>query len=381
MQDRETASVQPIEIAREKTKSYARSLWNLIGKHSQKGLSEERKDEAAPAPERYRSRHQWLLTVLLASPYVLVALFVFSLLWDFGGITLSPFGYTLQFDGLLRILSVSGMIGFLTNWLAITMLFKPVKPRPLLGHGLVPAQKDRIAYRLATAISQDLINPEIIKQKITERQLIPRYREAATHYIKGIIDAPEFREELKDLVVSYVDEMIADPSIRSGLAERILSEIEQAMESNTFERMALKAYSYLRGQEAQLIIEESLARLPGSVERGLDRMDDILDQLPRQIDAHSEQIENLVTNLLYKLVNQLDVHSLVEENLRNFEEERLEKMIKGATNEQLRYIQYLGAVLGTIGGFVIWEPLISVIVLGALTVAIVGLDSLLYRLK
>ena len=39
-------------------------------------------------------------------------------------------GGVLPLEGLLRIISVSGLIGFVTNWVAITMLFNPRQDRP-----------------------------------------------------------------------------------------------------------------------------------------------------------------------------------------------------------------------------------------------------------
>jgi uncharacterized membrane protein YheB (UPF0754 family) len=173
--------------------------------------------------------------------------------------------------------------------------------------------------------------------------------------------------------------MIADPDIRGALAERILRQLEDALHDKSFEKVALKAYSFIKGQEMQHIIEEALVQIPTTVESGLDKMDDLLDQLPKKIDENSEAIENIVTTLLYKLINQLDVHKLVEENLRSYDEQHISQIIKNATNEQLRYIQYLGAVLGFVGGLIIWEPVLSIIVLGGLSVFVLLLDQLLYR--
>jgi uncharacterized membrane protein YheB (UPF0754 family) len=211
--------------------------------------------------------------------------------------------------------------------------------------------------------------------------MVSVYRRKATLFLKGIIDAPEFRDELKRLVVQYVDEIMGDPIIRTAIAEKILNQLDSTLKSKTFERLALKAYTFMRGEDAQRIIEEALAQLPETVEDGLDQVDILLDQLPEKLEDHSEQIEDTVTLLLHRLINQLDVHTLVEDNIREFEEERLESMFKGATNEQLQYIQYLGAVLGTIGGFLIWEPLLSLVILLLLIGGIVGLDLLLIKFR
>lgn len=368
-----------LEIAKVKTREYARHLWQIIAHHSRIEDLTKTPPGHHSQPERKKLYSSTLVNILSVVPYLLTGIFCFSFYWDFEGVTFELFDLSLQMEGLLKILSVSGLIGFLTNWLAITMLFKPAEKRPILGHGLIPAQKDRIAYRLAQTVSDDLINPEIIKRKISESNIISRYREQSTKYIKSIIDAPSFRKDIKQWVVSYLDEMIADPEIRGALAERILLQIEEAIHDKSFEKVALKAYKFVKGQEMQHIIEEALVQIPTTVENGLDKMDDLLDQLPGKIDQNSDAIENVVTTLLYKLINQLDVHNLVEDNLRNYDEQHISNIIRSATNEQLRYIQYLGAVLGVVGGFVIWEPLLSIIILASLFGSLLLLDQLLYQ--
>ncbi len=370
-----------LDVAKNKTKAYARNLWGIVARYAVIDRLEDESPETPAPPARFEYRHKGWLKLLGFFPYLLVIVFVTSFFWDFEGMILTLFGMELQLQGLLKILSISGLIGFLTNWLAITMLFKPSQKRPVLGYGLIPAQKERIAWRLARAVSDDLINPEIIKQKIHESQIISHYREEATQYLKNIIDDPSFREELKAWVVEYVEEMIADQEIRAAIAEKILIQIEEALENKSIEKVALKAYSFVRGQQMQKIIEESLIRLPGSVESGLDKLDDLLDRLPPTLDKHSDAIENLVTSLLYRLVNQLDVQNLVEEKLNEYDEQKLTNIIRGATNEQLKYIQYLGAVLGTIGGFVIWEPVLSMVVLSFTGLLVLLADHLIFKLS
>lgn len=365
--------------ARQKTRDYAKELWNIVYRHSRSKTFETTARPQKPTLSPYEFSNKGILTALSIIPWLLGAVFILSFFWDFDGLTWSPFGYTLQFEGLLNILSVSGFIGYLTNWLAITMLFKPARKRPILGHGLIPAQKNRIAFRMAQAVSEDLINPEIIKRKISSSDIISRYRERTTQYIKGIIDDPAFREDLKTWVTNYVDDMIADPDIRGAMAEKIILEVDNALEGKSLEKVAIRAYSYIRGQEMQDIVEEALKQLPFSIEEGLDKLDEMLNQLPSKLDEHSETIEDMVTSLLYKLINQLDVHTLVEDNLRGYDEQHVSDIIKSATNEQLHYIQYLGAVLGMIGGFVIWEPLISVVILAGFSGLLLLADNLLMK--
>lgn len=368
-------------IIKEQTKQYGKRLWDLIQTQVQKHSGTEKTPLVKEVPPRQTTEHPWLMKLLLVVPYLLLAVFITSFFWDFDGMSTSVFGFYFSFDGILRIVSVSGLIGFLTNWLAITMLFRPTFKRPLLGQGLIPAQKDRIAYRLSRAVSEDLINPQIIKRKIQDSRAIAKYREKATIYVKNIIDDPEFRENLKVLVVSYVDEMIADPEVRSSIAKKLIVQIDEAIEENSFEKVALKAYSFLKGQEMQDMVESALIKLPTGIENGLNKMDAFLDELPGKLDEHGSVIEEMVTGLLYKLINQLDVQALVEDNLRQYDEKKLENLIKNASNDQLKYIQYLGAVLGTFGGFIIWEPIASIIVLAFIISLTLSADVLILTLQ
>lgn len=365
----------------ERSKEYGYKLWELVKTHFSNQISDRPTAPNEAIPPRVTTKYPILKRLLLFFPVILVIGFLVSFFWDFNGVSLNVFGGTLYFDGILRMVSISGLIGFLTNWLAITMLFRPTFKRPLLGQGLIPAQKDRIAYRLAKAVSEDLINPDIIKQKIIESKAISKYRETATLYIKNVIDDPVFRTELKALAISYVEEMIAQPEVRENLAKTIIGQVKNVVQENSFEKIALKAYSFLKGQEMQVMVEEALEKLPGGVEKGLDKLDDLLDKLPEKIEQNSSTIEDLVTSVLYKLVYQLDVHALVEDNLRTYDERKLENLIKNASNDQLQYIQYLGAILGTFGGLVIWNPLISLSLIFIILAIIIGIDSLLLKLN
>ncbi len=339
---------------------------------------DEKKKSSALKPAQ-KPKAPAILRYLKPVPWLLIGIFIFSFFWDFPGYTSSLFGYPLFFEGLLRIISVSGMIGFLTNWIAITMLFRPLNKRPLLGQGLVPAHKERIAYRLATAVSDDLINPELIKKKIGESKAISRYRKMAIRHVEKVTSKKEFREDLKAWLIDYIKIMIENPDFRKKVSSHLLDELDDALQDKILERAALKTYTYFRGQSLQEFIEELLEKVPVSAEKNIGFVEDYLDELPKTIHSNSEKIDELITLALFKLINQLNVQHLVEENLRKYDEQKLESMIRNATNEQLKTIQYLGAVLGTIGGFVIWEPLLSLFLLASMFGIIYLLDQWLYQ--
>lgn len=353
------------------------NIGSILSRHLDLNLSESGKN-IVDEPTKLNPESS-LLRFLKPIPFVLLTLFLFSFYWDFDGVNTVVFGYELSFGGILKIISVSGMIGYLTNWIAITMLFRPLKKRPLLGQGLIPAQKERIAYRLARAVSEDLINPELIKRKIDESKIIPTYRKEILRGVSDSLQKELFRDEFKQWIVQYVNSVVSDDAFKKRVSFYLSEEIKTGVEQKPIERTALKTYTFLKGRSLEQMIEDSIIDLPLSVERNFGFIDELLDELPKRIKESSEELDAVLTDLIYKLVNRLNVHQFVEENLQRYDEVKLEKMIQNATNEQLKTIQYLGAVLGTIGGFVIWQPVLSLILLSLISASVYLADRSIYQ--
>jgi uncharacterized membrane protein YheB (UPF0754 family) len=324
--------------------------------------------------------HAAILPYLRAVPLFLVVCFIVSFAWDFEGVLLTVWGHTLAFDGLLRVVSVSGLIGFLTNWLAITMLFQPRRPRPLVGQGLVPAQRERIAFRLAEAVSDELISEAIIKQKIHESGLIAEYRGLAVSVTRSVLNDPGFRRELKTLIQGYAEELLASDEVRQRIVDFTEEQIKAHAERG-LAGLALRAYRFVNEDDFRTRLNEAVADLPQALPNLLDEIDPLLDQLPDQLEASSDEIEDLVAQIVISFVENLDVERIVVENVRAYDERQLEELLKRTTNEQLNYIKYLGGVLGLLGGFVIWEPVAALTLFGTAGLAIWSLDEVLFRFQ
>lgn len=371
--------VETLPVVRNVTRERANDLKNLFSKYIRRYLPERIGEESAfPEPPRMVGSYAQLLPLMRLIPWFLAALFVVSAFWDFEGISFTLFDRTLQLEGLIRIISVSGMIGFLTNWLAITMLFNPRERRPLLGQGLIPEQRERVIYRMASTISEELINADIIKQKIEESGIIPKYREMALSVTKSVIDDPDFRDELKGIISNYVDEVVGSEDVRSRLVEFIVGKIEEYA-GEGLGGFALRTYRLVNEGDFQRRIEDAVEQLPSSVDTFLDEMDHLLDAVPEKIEARSQEIEEAASAMITTFVDNIDLYSMIESNMQRYDDRKLEELLKRATNEQLNYIKYLGGVLGCVGGLVIWQPTLSLISFAIIGTIIYGVDELLYR--
>lgn len=62
---------------------------------------------------------------------------------------------------------IGAIIGWLTNYLAIKMLFKPYKPVKILGftiHGVLPKRREVFAHKIAVTIEKELLSSKDISE-------------------------------------------------------------------------------------------------------------------------------------------------------------------------------------------------------------------------
>ena len=378
----DTEHAHSITEAKAVTKRRAQDLGLLLARYVRRHLPARAPSKPAvpEAPPRLQGRLGQILPVMQLIPWLLGALFAVSFFWDFPGASVTLFGRVLPVEGLLRILTVSGLIGFATNWLAITMLFQPREKRPIIPQGLIPAQRERVIFRLAQAISQELINETIIKEKIEASGVIARYREQAVGVLKSVVEDPAFRDELKALTETYIESVLGSEEMREKLGAVAMQKIEENA-GQGLGGLALKAYRSLNEKDFQRRIDLAIRQIPGALDPVLDRLDEMLDTVPARIEARSEQIEAFATKTVLGCVERMDIYSMIIENARGFDEAQLESLLKKTSNEQLNYIKYLGGILGVVGGFVIWQPVLALTVLVTFSLGLWGLDEALFRLR
>ena len=373
-----------VEQAKEATRGRARDVGQLLVTYGKAHLPERKPPVHAPetGPPKLAGRLGQVIPVLRVIPFILAALFAFSFWWDFPGyaMVVEGLGWRIPLDGLLRVLTVSGLIGFLTNWVAITMLFQPREKRAIIPQGLIPAQRERVIYRLSEAISKELINAEIIKQKIQDSGAIGRYRDMALGVVRGVVEDPGFRGDLRSIASGYVSDVLRRPDLRRELTRLAAQKLEEGA-GQGFGGAVLKLYRSVAEDDFQRRIDRALDEIPGAVEPLLDRIDVALDAIPPKIEARSEDIEAFATQAVLGFVEQLDIRSMIVEKARGFDEGQLEGLLKSTSNEQLNYIKYLGAVLGVLGGLVIWQPIGALVGFTAVGLTLWAVDEALVRAR
>lgn len=349
-----------------------------------------------------RKKHQpgTGLKVIRLIPWVLLTFFVISFIWDFqgyglildqaaiyvnfegariftilgySGLNLPPFSRIFELEGLIITVSAAGLIGFFTNWLAITMLFHPRKPRPLLGHGIIPASRDRVADMIATAISKDLLSEEIIHERIHQSGVVQKYRDMAVQVTEGLLSDENFQREIKTLSSDFLKEKFESPELKEKLSTIVMDMIDSAS-TKGLAGVAVKVYQMLNREGLRQQVEDAIDSLPETADVIVEELARIIQTLPEKIAQRGDDIEGWLTRAIMSFVSTLDIYEIVSKNLREYDSRQFETLIKSASNDQLIYIKYLGGALGAVGGLVIFEQWLALPFLGLVMGAVVAID-------
>ncbi len=285
---------------------------------------------------------------------------------------------------------LGGVIGYITNDLAIRMLFRPRKAVYIgkfhvpFTPGLIPAQQGRIAQSIGDVVSSQLLNEETLRRTLLSEGTVHKLQDKARAFLRKLSkDEHRVREllakkEVREKANLNVDELTQ--KLTEGLTAKIIESKlgYTVVESIIGDKMDFinqnKWLSILVDDNAQKSIKEKLAekvdeiiaeKAPGAVAAIVQRyraeiMDArICDLYARFEDREDELIERLTglyTSILGdnlgRLLKAINIEKIVVDKINGLDPAELEAVIFGVMKQELRAIVYLGALLGFLMGFI-----------------------------
>jgi len=110
-------------------------------------------------------------------------------------------------------------IGYVTNYLAIRMLFRPLTEKRILGiripftPGIIPRQRYQLSHSIARMVSQKLLTPDAVHAKLQEPEFSRSLTESVGKFTSDILnrsggpagaDTPQIAELLEKLIGGFV---------------------------------------------------------------------------------------------------------------------------------------------------------------------------------
>lgn len=173
---------------------------------------------------------------------------------------------------LISIPFISAFVGYVTNWVAIRMLFRPHKEKRILGlrvpftPGLIPRQRVELAKTIGRAVSQELLTGEALVSRIEDR---------------------EFRGKIYTIIRDYTQELLSKelPSLNALIPSKFRAEWD-ALIIDLKLKLGDWSYKLLTGSEMQALIRAQVRqRLEELLQRPLQETlpDSTLKEIPAQL--------------------------------------------------------------------------------------------------
>ena len=288
---------------------------------------------------------------------------------------------------------VGGIIGYVTNDIAIKMLFRPHEAKYIFGHkipftpGIIPKEKTRIAKALGDAISQNLMNREVLERTLLSDEIQEKIPRTIDKFVENQKDNPESlrsflthyltEEEIKqiaDNVSTELEGMIVQKLSASDFGHKIASmTIQHAVDKTANSLLGLfgadkimkpivSIAEPLLAKEINSMIQNNSSEMVHNLVH--DQTKDLLRLHMCEIfQDHDEQIEQFKTTVvsiyrtlilerLPRVLHALNISQIVEQRINEMDMKEIEPLIFDIMDKELKAIVWLGAGLGTIIGCV-----------------------------
>jgi uncharacterized membrane-anchored protein YjiN (DUF445 family) len=227
--------------------------------------------------------------------------------------------------------------------------------------------------KVADEVLENLINEELILQRIEDAELIQRLSSSAIERLGTVVRDDDFKDDLRAMILTWVADLTRDPSFRERLTERAESSLQSFAGEGMRSWMMQRMRSAWRPSLVRLVNQE-IEALDETLAEGLTHLDELVERFPEALAERQEAIDRVLSRMLLGLVREVDVRAIVVDQLSTVTTEQLERGFKEFSDDKLSFITLLGGVLGVVGGTVIVWPLPSLAVLTAVGLLLLLVD-------
>lgn len=288
---------------------------------------------------------------------------------------------------------VGAVIGYITNDIAIRMLFRPRTAKYLFGWkipftpGLIPKEKSRIASSIGSAISKNLMNREVLEKTLLSSEMVGKIKQGIESYIevqkhndesveeylnhylsKSDVDylrqtvskdlsgqihkalsSAQLGTKIAHIVIEHVLEKVRDGLLGMFGADQFLSMIATPAES----LLAKNINEMLANHSEQMVmtlINDQIGHFMKVPMKNLFIGKE--KQIEKMIQSILSLYKTLITEQLPKILDTINISKIIESRINEMDVKESEKLILEVMNKELKAIVWLGALLGFLMGCV-----------------------------
>lgn len=287
--------------------------------------------------------------------------------------------------------ALGAVIGYITNDIAIRMLFRPRKAKYICGvhvpftPGIIPKEKGRIASAIGNAISEHLMNREVLEHTLLSDEMLAKMRLAideffytqlhneetveqfAAHYLTSE-EIAAMRESTCDEIAKLITAKLRDRAIGTTIAHAATQHVIDKTRTSVAgkikaEKLIEAIASPIESKLASHINDVLHDQAPSMATRIVYTEAEKLLSMPMRdlFKGHEQQLEQaregivsvyrtIITDHLPRILEGLNISKIVETRIREMDMAEAEQIILSVMKKELRAIVWLGALLGAIMG-------------------------------
>ena len=282
---------------------------------------------------------------------------------------------------------IGAVIGYFTNYIAVKMLFHPLKPVKIGGRtlpftpGIIPKGRPRLAKALGKAVGEKLLTREDIRKMLLSGDVKDKILDGV---VKGIQEVQHSQDSLETFLEQYMT--VEDyEAMRGRLEDFITEKISHGLEQLDVgkiiaEEGAKEIREKFQGTMVSMFLKDDLIRsVAGPIgnkvgeyirENGRDKIHPIVvggvaaaesriicrwvENIPLGEEKIRQLAEKIYTRLAEEkageLAESLHIERIVEEKVNQMDVLEVEEVLLGIMKRELNAVVNLGAVIGFVIG-------------------------------
>ncbi|MDY4751942.1 MAG: DUF445 family protein, partial [Prevotella sp.] len=303
---------------------------------------------------------------------------------------------------------LGGVIGYITNDIAIRMLFRPHKAKYIMGvhipftPGIIPKEKERIADAIGGVISENLMNKDVLERYLLSDDMVGKVRSAVEEFFET---QKHNTETLKEFLGHYLsdDEIatisqnvnesitkqtytkLSDTSVGEKVAHIAIDHVAEKLSIDGAQELLAGLGGAMRGlggMAAGLLGGNMVARFLGMLREPAEHFlannintmlknngEEIVSNMVggevegflnksvcQMLEGHDDQLQQAVNTVesiyrtiindhLPKILESIDISKIVRERINEMDVNETEELIFQVMNKELKAIVWLGALL------------------------------------
>ena len=287
--------------------------------------------------------------------------------------------------------AVGAVIGYITNDIAIRMLFRPHQAKYIMGihvpftPGIIPKEKARIAGAIGKAVSENLMNREVLEKSLLSDDMLKKISNAidefvatqsgndetieqfALHYLSSD-DINAMRSDVTGGIVKLVTAKLQNSDLGSSIAHMATEHVMEKTRNSLAGRLGAEMFIQPLAQPIEKILAKHINEILQNNSQQMiqdlvnkeasELMGMTMSQLTTGRDEQVEQIKRGVLNAyrtiiiehLPRILQDIDISTIIEQRINEMDMNEAEAIIMDVMKKELRAIVWLGALLGCIMG-------------------------------